>query len=288
MAFDKITADDTNGKGVVGLPDTPQLDTTSMQKKFDELATDVIIPKFNQLIDELSGDNAASSTGAQVPDGLQADANLQSILQALHDDTQTRQPKETGKGLSANDYSDEEKRKVVENTESRHSHANKSILDVITGTVKAGYDRVVGLFAEITTVSKTIEATDESIPTGKAIVDYVQSMGGGDMLTAMYDPDKDGKVVSSEVSDNAKKLGGYPPEYYLSYQRENWIHSRNGGPGSLIYDGEYSITPQRVAQVLDTGGKMMTDDVTVKKIPRYDVANESGTTVIIGDDEYGN
>lgn len=53
MAYEKITAEDTNGKGVVGLPDSPQLDTTSMQKKFDELATDVIIPKFNQLIDEL-------------------------------------------------------------------------------------------------------------------------------------------------------------------------------------------------------------------------------------------
>ena len=53
MAFTKITSGDTANKGVVGLADTPNLSTQEMQKKFDELATDVIIPKFNKLSDEL-------------------------------------------------------------------------------------------------------------------------------------------------------------------------------------------------------------------------------------------
>ena len=53
MAFTKITSEDTANKGVVGLADTPNLSTQEMQKKFDELATDVIIPKFNKLSDEL-------------------------------------------------------------------------------------------------------------------------------------------------------------------------------------------------------------------------------------------
>lgn len=53
MAFTKITSEDTANKGVVGLADTPNLSTQEMQKKFDELATDVIIPKFNTLSDEL-------------------------------------------------------------------------------------------------------------------------------------------------------------------------------------------------------------------------------------------
>ena len=44
MAFTRITTADTTGKGVVGLPDTPGLDTAEMQQKFDELALDVIIP----------------------------------------------------------------------------------------------------------------------------------------------------------------------------------------------------------------------------------------------------
>lgn len=53
MGFTKITAEDTANKGVVGLPDTPNLSTQEMQEKFDELATDVIIPKFNELSNEL-------------------------------------------------------------------------------------------------------------------------------------------------------------------------------------------------------------------------------------------
>ena len=53
MSYTKITSDDTQNKGVVGLPDTPGLSTTEMQEKFDELVNDVVIPKFNNLVDEL-------------------------------------------------------------------------------------------------------------------------------------------------------------------------------------------------------------------------------------------
>lgn len=62
--FTKITSNDTLGKGVTGLPDAPGLASGDMQKKFDELSKDVIIPKFNQLVDEL--DEAASSTETRV------------------------------------------------------------------------------------------------------------------------------------------------------------------------------------------------------------------------------
>ncbi len=53
MAFTKITATDLNGKGNIGMPDTPELTTAEMQAKLDELALDVIVPKFNNLVDEL-------------------------------------------------------------------------------------------------------------------------------------------------------------------------------------------------------------------------------------------
>jgi hypothetical protein len=54
MSYTKITSSDTYGKGVVGLPDTPGLSTEDMQKKFEELSNDVIIPKFNELVDALN------------------------------------------------------------------------------------------------------------------------------------------------------------------------------------------------------------------------------------------
>lgn len=53
MSFTKITQADLTGKGVVGLPDTPNMSTTEIQEKFDEIALDVIVPKFNDLSDEL-------------------------------------------------------------------------------------------------------------------------------------------------------------------------------------------------------------------------------------------
>lgn len=51
MALPKITSQDTNGKGVIGLPDAPGLASGDMQKKFDELALEVIVPKFNEMVD---------------------------------------------------------------------------------------------------------------------------------------------------------------------------------------------------------------------------------------------
>ena len=50
MGFTRITSSDTKNKGVIGLPDTPGLSTEEMQKKFDELALDIIIPKLNALM----------------------------------------------------------------------------------------------------------------------------------------------------------------------------------------------------------------------------------------------
>lgn len=56
--------------------------------------------------------------------------------------------------------------------------------------------------------------------------------------------------------------------------------SNNSDP----YVGEYVITPKKTEQIMNTVGKTMRKDVTVKKVPRYDVSNESGgTTVIIGE-----
>ena len=51
------------------------------------------------------------------------------------------------------------------------------------------------------------------------------------------------------------------------------------------YDGEYEVTPKTYdAQVLPTRNKRMINNLTVKKIPQYEVSNDSGYTLIIGDE----
>jgi hypothetical protein len=48
-----ITQGDLTGVGVIGLPDTPNLSASAMQSKFEETRRSVIIPKLNEVIDEL-------------------------------------------------------------------------------------------------------------------------------------------------------------------------------------------------------------------------------------------
>lgn len=53
------------------------------------------------------------------------------------------------------------------------------------------------------------------------------------------------------------------------------------------YSGPYDITPLFTAQVLPTAKRLLQRDLTIKKIPQYEVANDSnGYTLIIGEEYY--
>lgn len=54
MTFDKITEEQLIGEGVVGLPDTPGLSSKDMQKQFDSICREVIIPMYNSMVDKLN------------------------------------------------------------------------------------------------------------------------------------------------------------------------------------------------------------------------------------------
>lgn len=183
MAFSKITSKELVDKGVAGLPDVPGMSTTDMQKKFDEIPKDVIIPKFNKLIEDMESENGSQSMGMRVPEGIESDPNAQAVVDQLA-------------------------KKTIENENKKHQHENKNILDMITATVKEGYDRLVTLFKDIESISDTVNDSSSSLPTGKAIVAYMKKMGGGDMATSVYDTNESGVV------DNAEKLGGELPSAY--------------------------------------------------------------------------
>ncbi len=66
MPFTKITDADMNAKkGVLGLPDIPQLSKEKMQEKFEETGRELIIPAYNRLIDEMDSANGASNIRSQ-------------------------------------------------------------------------------------------------------------------------------------------------------------------------------------------------------------------------------
>lgn len=89
MSFTNITDEELLGMGVTGLPDTPGLTTEAMQAQFDEYSV-FLKDKFKGLIAELEATTAALSIGADVPQNITADGNIQSILEGLRqyvDDT---------------------------------------------------------------------------------------------------------------------------------------------------------------------------------------------------------
>lgn len=57
--------------------------------------------------------------------------------------------------------------------------------------------------------------------------------------------------------------------------------------GGVPYDGDYTVTPKIYeATVLPTKEKTMREDVTVLKIPQFEVSNESGGITLIMGNEY--
>ena len=55
------------------------------------------------------------------------------------------------------------------------------------------------------------------------------------------------------------------------------------------YKGETTVTPRIYEETrLETKDKLMPDDVTVRKIPRYEGSNDCGGVTLIMGDEYFN
>lgn len=149
MAFKKITDEDRSGKGNVGQPDTPGLTTAEMQEVMDSLPN-LAIDKFNELIDALNETTAAVNMGATVPDGITAQPNVQSILNAMV-------------------------LNLALNTQSRHTHANKTALDGLTQEGIDDYNRLSILFTAIQSLETAITDNDNAVPTSGAVVDFVDT-----------------------------------------------------------------------------------------------------------------
>lgn len=83
--LEKITAEELVGKGVIGMDDSPKLTAEEMQKKFEETAREVIVPKFNRLIEALTGESGAGEVGAADPvtgENVTVQKALESLLKA--------------------------------------------------------------------------------------------------------------------------------------------------------------------------------------------------------------
>ena len=209
MAFTKITENDTINKGVMGLPDTPNLSTSEMQAKFEELSNDVIIPKFNNLVDELGAKSAAGNIGATIPSGINAESeNVQAVLNGIAEKAHTHEKSDA---------------ELTDAVTKAHEHSNKSVIDKFTEnesgvplynggkmtgdafkTVKVGTTSIVATdydTIEIIAGDNVVIDADEVNKTLKFSAIGGSGGGGGDMYKAVYDKNNDGMV------DDAKTVG---------------------------------------------------------------------------------
>ena len=209
MAFTKITENDTINKGVIGLPDTPNLSTAEMQAKFEELSNDVIIPKFNNLVDELGAKSAAGNIGATIPSGINAESeNVQAVLNGIAEKAHTHEKSDA---------------ELTDAVTKAHEHSNKSVIDKFTEnesgvplynggkmtgdafkTVKVGTTSIVATdydTIEIIAGDNVVIDADEVNKTLKFSAIGGSGGGGGDMYKAVYDKNNDGMV------DDAKTVG---------------------------------------------------------------------------------
>ena len=183
MAFEKITENEYSEKGVRKLPVVPSMESGELQRVFDELCLDVLIPKFNDLISALEGITACKNIGVTIPDGLEVSTKkLQNVLDALASNLGNKVDKADGKGLSTNDYTTGEKKTVADAA------------------------KTVTMLKDITGVTNEVASRADLLVTAKAVLDYAIKLGAGDMMKMVYDKNGDGVV------DNASSLGGVTAE----------------------------------------------------------------------------
>ena len=160
--------------------------------------------------------------------GLAAE-NLQAELEALEKSLDDKVSKVDGKGLSANDYTDDEKAKVASNTNARHTHGNKTLLDTydqansdLTDAVAAKHRHTNKPVLDQTTAAYTEEARTklEGIESGAQvnpeIVDNLTSTSENNPLSANQGRALKALVDSKQpAGDYATLEGGRIPESQL-------------------------------------------------------------------------
>ena len=85
MALDthKIKSSDYEGKDIAALPVRPTISAAELQAAFDRLVKEVVVPRFNALIEELAGNFGADAIGKTIAgmNGQNAGALLEELAE---------------------------------------------------------------------------------------------------------------------------------------------------------------------------------------------------------------
>ena len=192
----------------------PTVEYTEEQVRADmQLLHDETKTAFNNLVDDLNGGEGASDLSIEPIDDREA-TTVQGALEEIDTDVKANNAaRHTHSNKTLLDTYTQSNTDLGNAVLYTHTHDNKTVLDAIIASVKEGYDRLVSMFTNITSVTDTIVgASNSSIPTSLAVANYISDTGNGDMLKAFYDTTNTGDKVDTAL--NAEKLGGELPSYY--------------------------------------------------------------------------
>lgn len=190
----KIIEADMEGKGVSVQSNPMELPEAEAKAVFDQLVKEVVVPKFNKIVDALGAIDLTSDTAKPVSSATQAALDLK-----VDKEKKTGSTTEN-KILSDNNYSDGEQHKVAAADLARHTHGNKTILDGITEK-----DLTDWRGGNVLTKDNAIpyEPTGQYNP---ATVGYVNktvvNIGAADMTKAVYDPNGKAQDIFKYVDES--------------------------------------------------------------------------------------
>ncbi|MEA5058253.1 MAG: hypothetical protein VB047_11960 [Anaerotignum propionicum] len=203
----KILEADMEGKGVSVQSNPMELPEAEAKAVFDQLVKEVVVPKFNKMVDALGAIDLTSDAAKPVSSATQAALNLK-----VDKEKKTGSTTEN-KVLSDNNYSDGEQQKVATAELARHIHGNKAVLDEITEK-----DLTDWRGGNVLTKDNTIpyEPTGQHNP---ATVDYVDkkvvAIGAADMTKAVYDPNGKAQDVFKYIDDSRIMLDEATGKKYM-------------------------------------------------------------------------
>lgn len=189
----KLTEADFAGKGVSAQSNPMEKPEDEAKAVFDELAKEVLAPRINQILEELQEIDTTADKDKPISVAVQA-ALDKKVDKTLRTGSETEY-----QTLSDNNYTDEEKQALSQNTAARHTHGNKSLLD---GLTQADIDNWNG--GNVLTKDNETPYTPqgEYQPATKKYVDEtVVSIGAADMTRAVYDPKGRATDIFAAIDD---------------------------------------------------------------------------------------
>lgn len=242
MSIEKITADEIYAASMERLANYPTaasrygtggMTDSQLKARYDKLAK-LAIAKLNELIGAIDAGNDGTSTllrelmtpitdedGSSLTlwevledvtdgsmagylglDGLRGD-NLADELRQLEALIESKVSKEAGKGLSTNDFTNQLKSELAANTDARHTHGNKGVLDRATApyTVEeASKLAKIEAGAQVNPIIvDDLQSSDASKVLSARQGSVLQTMVAGKQPAGDYATLMDGKVPASQL-----------------------------------------------------------------------------------------